>query len=153
MPSYKAGNEEDGMKLLGRTLTSLFVFVVYLAGMAYGQTSASVIKVNIPFEFNVGDKTFPAGSYSLIEPAQHYLVLRDDRGRTIASAFTTEVDVSETVSNPKLRFSSVDGVHVLAEVWQAGDPAGQRLMGAKPRTMLAQRHSVEARQAAEGSQP
>ena len=141
------------MKVLGRSLTSLFVFVVYLAGMAYAQTSTSVIKVNIPFEFNVGNKTFPAGNYSLVEPAQHYLALRDERGHTIASAFTTEVDVSGPVSNPKLRFSSVGGVHVLEEVWQQGDPAGQRLMGAKDRTMLAKRHSVEAREAAEGSQP
>ena len=141
------------MKLLGRTLTTLFVFVVYLAGMAYGQTSTSVIKVSIPFEFNVGNKTFPAGNYSLVQPMQHFLVLRDERGRTVASAFTSEVDVSSHVSNPKLRFSSVGGVHVLSEVWQAGDPAGQRLMGAKARTMLAKRHSEEAREAAEGSQP
>ena len=141
------------MKLLGRTLTSLLLFVVYLGTIAYAQTSTSVIKVNIPFEFSVGNRTFPAGNYSLTQPMQHYLELRDERGRTVASAFTSEVDVPGPVSNPKLRFSTAGGLHVLSEVWQAGDPAGQRLMGAKPRTMLAKRHSTEAREAAEGSQP
>jgi|SRR5262252_118587 hypothetical protein len=142
------------MKLLGRTLTSLLLFVVYQAGMAYAQTSASVIRVNIPFEFNVGDKTFPAGDYSLTQPMQHFLVLRDQRGHTVASSFTSGVDVSAPVSAPTLRFSSVGGTHTLSEVWQAGDPSGQRLMeSSKQRSMVANRRSAEAREAAEGSQP
>ena len=141
------------MKLIGRTLTSLLLFVVFLGGAAYGQTSNSVIKVNIPFEFNVGDKTFPAGDYSLTQPMQHFLVLRDSRGQTIASAFTSGVDVSTPVVTPKLRFESAGGLHVLTELWQGQDPAGQRLMGGKSRTIFAKHHSEQAREAAEGSQP
>jgi len=141
------------MKLIGRALTSLLLFVVFLGGAIYGQTSDSVIKVKIPFEFNVGDKSFPAGDYSLVQPMQHFLVLRDARGQAIASAFTSGVDVSGPVTAPRLRFSSVDGQHVLAELWRAEDPAGQRLVGAKPRVSFAKHRSAEARETAEGSQP
>jgi len=122
-------------------------------GITYAQTATSVIKVNIPFEFNVADKNFPAGDYSLVQPMQHFLVLRDARGRTVASAFTSGVDVSTPVVTPRLRFESVGGLHVLTELWQGQDPAGQRLMGAKSRTTFAKHHSEQAREAAEGSQP
>ena len=141
------------MKLIGRTLTSLFLFVVYLGGMAYAQNAPSVITVKVPFEFSVGDKTFPAGDYSLVQPMQRFLVLRDARGQSVASAFTSGIDVSGSVTAPTLRFASVDGRHILTELWQAQDPAGQRLVSAKTHTTFARHHSDEARAAAEGSQP
>ena len=50
--------------LIARTLTSLMLVV---AGLTAAQAqSTSVIKVNVPFEFNFGDRTFPAGEYSLV---------------------------------------------------------------------------------------
>jgi len=57
-------------QLIARTLTSLLLAVGFLAGIANGQATSWVVKVNIPFEFNVGNKTFPAGSYSLAQPLQ-----------------------------------------------------------------------------------
>jgi hypothetical protein len=59
-------------------LTSLLLFVVYSAGSALAQSTA-VIKVNIPFEFSLGDRTFQPGDYSLVQPMQHFLGLA---GRT-----------------------------------------------------------------------
>jgi len=141
------------MKLAGRTLTSLLLFVVFLGATTFGQTATSVIKVNIPFEFTVGEKIFPAGDYSLTQPIQHFLVLRDARGKTVASAFTSGVDVDTPVATPTLRFESIGDLHVLTELWQEQGPAGQRLVGTKARTMVARHRSVEARAAAEGSQP
>ncbi|HUM04314.1 MAG TPA: hypothetical protein VLT90_02565 [Terriglobales bacterium] len=141
------------MKLFSRTLTFLFVFVVYLGAISYGQDASSVIRVKIPFEFSVGGKTFPAGDYSLVQPMQRFLVLRDSRGQSVASAFTSTVDVSNPVVAPTLRFASVDGRHILTELWQAEDPAGQRLLNAKASTAVARHHSTETRAAAEGSRP
>ena len=64
--------------LITRMLTSLLTIVLLAAGSAYAQSPA-VIKVNIPFEFALGDKIFPAGDYSIVQPLQHFLVLRDAR--------------------------------------------------------------------------
>lgn len=142
------------MKLIARLLTSLFVFVLFAGGSGYGQASAGVIRVNIPFEFAVGAKSFPAGNYSLVQPTQHFLVLRNERGQTIASTLTNIVDAPGALAEPRLRFKMIDGEHVLAELWQAKDPEGQQLVLSKPqRTNLARRHTVEAQEAAEGSQP
>jgi len=140
-------------QLIARTLTSLLLVVVWLAGTAYAQSTTWVIKVNIPFEFNVGDKTFPAGDYSLAQPLQHFLVLRDSRGQAIASAFTEGIESAAPVAAPKLRFYSADGRHVLTEVWQQQESSGQRLFPARYRTNFAKHRSTEARETAEGSQP
>ena len=140
-------------QLIARTLTSLLLAVGFLAGMANGQTTSWVVKVNIPFEFNVGNKTFPAGTYSLVQPLQHFLVLRDSRGQTIASAFTEGIESASPVAAPKLKFDSVAGQHTLIEVWQQQESSGQRLYPVRYRTNFAKHQSTEASETAEGSQP
>jgi hypothetical protein len=69
------------MTKLSSISASLMLLIASAAGSANAQ-SAQSIKVNIPFAFSFADKTFPAGNYSLFEPLQHFLVLRDARGAT-----------------------------------------------------------------------
>jgi hypothetical protein len=58
--------------LIARTLTSLMLAVVGLTVTAPAQSMAiKVIRVNIPFEFNFGDKTFP-WAITLAETMQHF---------------------------------------------------------------------------------
>jgi hypothetical protein len=135
-------------------LTSLFVFVLWTAGSAYGQ-SQTVIKFNIPFQFSVGDRSLPPGDYSLVQPMQHFLVLRDARGRTVASTFTEGVEAQSAPAISKLRFYSGGGQNALLEVWQEANTTGQKLFpsGVYTNSYIAKRRSPEARQAAEGSQP
>ncbi len=139
--------------LIARTLTSLTLVVMCLAATAQAQSTPLVIKVNIPFEFNIGDQTFPAGAYSLVQPLQHLVALRDARGRTIASAFTTGLESSEAQVTNKLTFTSVGGQNVLSEIWQQDSHLGQKLFASRNRSNFAKRRSPEARETAEGSQP
>jgi len=141
-------------RLMNRIFTSLFVFVLLTAGSVFGQSSA-VIRINIPFQFSVGDKSFPPGDYSLTQPMQHFVVLRDARGRTIASTFTEGVEASLAPAVSKLRFRSEDGLFALLEVWQQENSIGQKLfpLSVNSHRYIAKRQSPEARQAAEGSQP
>ncbi len=139
--------------LIQRTMTSLVLAVVCFAGTAYAQTTPRVVKAHIPFEFNVGDKTFPAGDYSVAQPLQNVLALRDARGRTIASVLSHEVESSTGPRDTQLRFNLSDGQHILAEVWQAdGSSTGQQLVQSKSRVKVAQRRTVEAEQSNSGSQ-
>jgi len=140
-------------QLITRTLTSLMLAVVWLATTAPAQSTPLVIKVNIPFEFSIGDRTFPPGDYSLVQPLQHLLALRDARGQTIASAFTSGIESSSAPAISKLRFDSVAGENVLSEVWQQDSQLGQKLFATKSRSTFAKHRSTEARETAEGSQP
>ena len=140
-------------QLIARTLTSLMLVVVWLAATAQAQSTPLVIKVKIPFEFSIGDRTFPPGYYSLVQPLQHLLALRDARGQTIASALTIGIESSAAPATGKLKFSSVAGQYVLSEVWQQDSHLGQKLFATKSRSTFAKHRSTEARETAEGSQP
>lgn len=140
--------------LIKRTLAALLLTIVWAAGTAHAQ-SGTVIKVNIPFEFSFGDKTFPAGSYSLVQPLQHFLALRDARGHTVAAAFTSGVESLEASATSKLKFRSVDGQQVLSEVWQRDYNSGEQVnfTNTNARSYVARRRSSEAGQTPEGNQP
>jgi hypothetical protein len=137
--------------LIARTLTSLMLVVVGLTVTAPAQSIA--IKVITQFEFNFGDKTFPAGDYSLAETMQHFLVLRDSRGQAIAQAFTVGIDSRTAPDATSLTFYSTGGQHILTEVWRQQDSSGERFHQAKQRTNLANLRPTEAREAAKGNQP
>ena len=110
-----------------RGLAMILGLVISLfSGMTFAQSS-SVIKVNIPFDFKVGDKTLPAGQYSVIEPLQHLVQLRDGDGHVIASTLTGGVESKFQPAKSHLSFNVVDGEHVLAQVWREGNQIGEQL--------------------------
>ena len=139
-------------QLITRTLASLVLMVMSVSAISHAQSTTWVVKANIPFEFTVAGKAFPAGEYSLVEPIQHYLVLRDSRGHSVASVFTSGIDSSSLPATSKLRFDSSNGTPALVEVWQQQDSLGQRLILSKSELALAKR-TTESRESTEGSQP
>lgn len=105
----------------------LTVFLFALVGLV-GTASAApgtIVKVDIPFEFSVGNKAYPAGHYSLAEIRQHIIALYDDSGRNIAMVLAYDVQPSlEGPAGSELKFDVVDGRRVLAEVWTGGESTG-----------------------------
>src|SRR5271169_3683057 len=80
-PTTSLGGSMKGQ--IARTLTIVSVAVWLFAGAAYGQYVQQIIKVNAPFEFNVYDKTLPAGDYSAVFVAPNRIYLQDSHGRTL----------------------------------------------------------------------
>jgi hypothetical protein len=138
-------------QLIARTLTSLTLAMVGLAATAPAQ-SMPVMKVKVPFEFNFGEHTFPAGNYSLEQRLQHFLVLRDSRGHVVGNAFTAGVDSSTPVNATKVKFDYSEGQHTLTEVWVQQDTSGEQLSQVKSRTNLAKHRSTDARETTGGQQ-
>jgi hypothetical protein len=137
------------MTKLSSISASLMLLIASAVGSANAQ-SAQSIKVNIPFAFSFADKTFPAGNYSLFEPLQHFLVLRDARGRNLAQAFTTRVESWAASPSGKLTFHTVDGQNVFSEVWHENDRAGEKLHFANRHVA---KHSPDMGQMVEAAQP
>jgi hypothetical protein len=133
-------------------LTSLLLTVVWAAGTAYAQISP-VLRVNIPFQFNVGDRSFPPGQYSVVQPLQHFLVLRDARGNTIASTFTEGVETLSAPDISSLKFVSEGGQNTLNEVWTQYSSSGLKMFPSYNHSYIAKHRTEESRQSAEGSQP
>ena len=136
--------------LVGRTFTSLLLGVLFLGPTAHAQHIERVIKVNIPFEFSVGERTFSAGRYSLVRTSPSQLDLRDSAGRFLTTVLTNSVQASNTPAAPKLRFRNQEGRQVLEQVWQADDSIGQQLPPAKSLTQVAKRRSRHIQTASAG---
>jgi hypothetical protein len=127
-----------------RTLTSFLLSVLAFAGTAHAQRAERVIKANIPFEFSVGDQTFPAGNYLLVSAAPAQLELRDAENRSLTKMLTDPVQTLETPASPKLLFYSEGGQQALARVWQEDYSIGQELRLPKSWTKSARRHVSHA---------
>jgi hypothetical protein len=136
-----------------RTLASLLLGVLALGSMAHAQRHNRTVKATIPFEFGVGDRTFPSGNYLLVSRAPAFLELRDAEGRVLATVLTNSVETLKTPVSPKLTFNREDGRYVLAEVWHEDDSTGQQLSSPKASTKVAKRQNGHAQTvAASGSQ-
>ena len=120
--------------------SKIVVFVVLWVLSLYtsignAQTSHQpALTVKVPFEFVVGNQTFPAGTYkfrSLLnsvpsKAAIDVLEVRSAEGH-LYQAIVTDVVGGEEPNNPKLVFTRFGGRTFLSEVWEAGKSAGCHL--------------------------
>ena len=140
-------------RLVAPAISSLFLAVLLLTGYAHGQYVSQAIKVRVPFAFDVGDKTFPAGDYSVLQTAPYLLSLRDVQGHVLANLLTGSVERAESHGPAKLDFYVDDDRHVLARVWREDESLGHQVSSSKRSTYLAKRRTTSIQAAAEGSQP
>jgi len=137
--------------LVARTLTSLVLSVLILGPAARAQRVERVIKANIPFEFSVGNRIFPAGNYSLVSTAPALLELRDPEGHSLLKVLTNSVETRATPAFPRLQFEREDDRYSLAQVWQEHDSIGQQLQPSKAWAKSAKRHSGRTQTVAVGN--
>ena len=122
-----------------KKLLALFSMLAMLIGISAGAQAQNRRKVTVeaavPFEFMVGDRTFPAGTY-VFEMAtgspkstdeSGVLVIRN-RDRRLYAAVETDVahDQNAHVS-PKIVFARSGDRAYLANVWHQGSAAGLAL--------------------------
>jgi hypothetical protein len=114
-------------------LLALWIVVLSCFGAAQPKPRPS-ITFNIPFEFVLGNRVFPAGTYTL-EPVLgppteldhiNVLVLRS-LGGTTYHAVVTDVVNGEVRVKSTLVFASSGGQRFLSQVWQAGQHVGLKI--------------------------
>ena len=137
---------------LFRNLTLFMLAVAALLATASAQ-SMRMIKVNVPFEFNFGNGTFPAGAYTLVQAQQHFLSLRDAQGRTVAQLVTLGIESNRPADSTLLKFDTSEGQHRLVEVWREHESLGERLYQPKLQATQAKRHPMADGKTVEGGQP
>jgi hypothetical protein len=103
--------------------------------LGYAQTShRPPFTAEIPFEFAIGNQTFPAGTYKFRSLLNSFpgkggldvLEMRSIRGH-LYKALLADVVASEEFDNPSLVFTNKGGCTVLSEVWEPGKQTGWRL--------------------------
>ena len=97
------------------------------AGAAHAQ-SGSTININVPFEFNAGDTTLPAGVYSVGFIARNHLLLRSTDGeKKIIVSAPFDLGGRDNRLPPRLVFRRYGTRHFLAQVWMLKTDAGREL--------------------------
>jgi hypothetical protein len=104
------------------------LFLLLTVGMLHAQSQGNILRIRIPFNFNVGEQRFLAGEYTLQPLRQHTMLLQDRSGEVVTNFFTNSVESKEAPDSAKLVFHSYEGRHFLAEMWQPGSDIGQELL-------------------------
>jgi len=139
-------------KLIARSIASILLSVLTLGPFAQAQSPERTIKANIPFEFSVGNRSFPAGRYSLVRVEPFLLELRDPEGRVLANVLTQSVQSQTAPAQPRLLFDKEGGGHALTQVWQEDESIGQQLIPSRSATRAVQKATRHV-QTAQASNP
>ena len=116
------------MKRQAYTMIALLVLVGSMAVAAQAQSiGRSELRANIPFEFNVGDKTMPAGEYTVtqVNPSSDRaaLQLRSKDGRHAVMILMNNV-IGKANESARLVFNRYGSESYFAEAWTSSESNG-----------------------------
>lgn len=110
-------------------LLSAMLLVASVAS-AQGQSLTYRIKANIPFDFSVGEKKLPAGTYSIGRAAQNsgdtVLAVTDDAGRPKTIRLSNSAQRLHARDKATLVFHHLGDQYFLFQVWPAGATIGRQ---------------------------
>ena len=85
------------------------------------------VKVDVPFEFQVGNRILPAGQYALTQFAGSALILENTSGKGSAVAPTQATGGNANSQQPHLTFHRYGEKYFLTEAWLRYSDTGRRL--------------------------
>jgi hypothetical protein len=113
-----------------RTMTQLGLFVILAATSAYAQAGGSQ-QANVPFDFNVGSQTLPAGRYLFErinrQTIQETILLRTAEGRAIMMVRMMPADARSKQEHARLIFHRYGERYFLSQLVTPGDDFGLEL--------------------------
>ena len=116
------------MKRQAYTLIAMIVLAGSMAVAAQAQNSGrNRLIADIPFEFQVGDKTMPAGRYTVsqINPSSDRVALRlRNQDGTAAVTLQMNTVIGKAKESTKLIFNRYGNRHFFAAAWIDGDSTG-----------------------------
>jgi hypothetical protein len=120
---------------------TLVLFVFLAAGVGQAQSESRVIRVNIPFDFNVGVQRFSAGEYTLAPLFSNTTLLRNQKGRVLTTIATNSVESRQVPGTVKLIFNRYSERYFLSQIWDAGNEIGRELPKSSAETEVAGEYS------------
>ena len=137
-------------KQILKSLTMLTLVVglalVLNAGTSNGQLSSHLVTADIPFEFIVGDQTFPSGKYTVTKASDNGKVLRITSldGKSSVVRLSNSVTELSTKQNARIVFHRYGQEYFLAEVWSGDNSTGRQLIQSEKERELQQERSLIA---------
>jgi hypothetical protein len=127
-----------------KSLRSLFLVftAILIVPAAWAQQRA--VKANVPFDFAVGDRAYPAGEYVLKAALNDGGFIRIENVREVSAAFTQSNPCSKATpsTETKLVFRRIGGRYFLYQVWTAGNLTGREFPKGRIEVELAKSHET-----------
>ena len=105
------------MKHIASIFTGLSLAVLFFMGSAHAQYDGGRLIANSPFEFTAGTLSLPAGQYEFQRAGANLYVVRDSNGRSLFTTSSASIEPTATAEKSGLKFVTVDGRHVLVQIW------------------------------------
>jgi hypothetical protein len=139
-------------------LISGLAILCFLAVSGVAITSAQIdsdvtIDADIPYAFVVGDKTLPAGKYTIRvsdDTNLNLMVVRSTDGRAAAFFQTQDTQADQARRRTELVFNKIGDTYFLSQIWLDGSKQGAELEKSKAEQQLeaggqtSEHHSVIA---------
>src|SRR6266850_809005 len=129
-PEILEKEKEAHMKKQVRSFTILGLLLLMTAVSVRAQSERSKL-TNIPFNFIVGQKTLPAGEYTVETNRRDYdkVWLVQNREGDASALFTTmPVRANQTQEETKLVFHKYGDQYFLSQIWTPGGNTGRELL-------------------------
>jgi hypothetical protein len=118
--------------------TLLFAAMCLLIGSAgipaHGQTGG--VKVKVPFNFVLGDKTYPAGEYAF-SAVRDNVIVQNSGGTRIAMRMGNHVTGRAAGKNGQVVFECYIDQCFLSQIWTPGQDEGRQLLRSRTETRAA----------------
>jgi hypothetical protein len=107
--------EMERMKFLLQS-TLLAGLLAFLPSASAQARTYDAFRADVPFKFNIGNRTFRAGHYQFVVVGAGLMALRDAKERTIASLITRPVETDAPLSSSKLVFKTQKKRYRLSQI-------------------------------------
>ena len=84
-----------------------------MAGTSFAQSNG--VRANVPFDFTVGNKLLPAGTYTIKEQSDHLIVIQN-HDKPIAMLSLVNGDSNRSPNGGKLKFHRYGSQYFLSEI-------------------------------------
>ena len=131
-------------KKLYSTFATLGLAILLMVASVQAQ-SVGKLEVNIPFEFQVGSKTLPAGQYSVKRLSQSSMLIRSADGQFSLIAQTPKVLTSDEKGKAlmeKLVFNKYGQQYFLSQVWMVRGSDGRELYKSDAENQAAREQTI-----------
>ena len=101
-----------------------------MLGLAVNAQTTNQMTITIPFEFNVGKKALPAGTYTVYKTSAQSgdgFLLRDKDGDVKIFFYTQSVQTRKVESRSRVEFHRYNDKYFLARIWSGGNNIGREL--------------------------
>jgi hypothetical protein len=135
------------MKRYIQSAAILALFLVAFSASSFAQGHLQDrVTVNVPFSFEIGQRTFTPGTYTVKRVSQTagvYFIQNEATREVGTISGTAPVQAPFTITDPRLVFRSHDGKYFLKQVWTSGLTNGIELPKSRAEREIGKLSSLE----------